>query len=93
MWARKWRWYQRSALPWNRIALHLELARRHAFARGVVHGNALQMLRDGRLEVGPHALFEPGVWLTSDTGRITIGGGTIAEPQRHGRGGRAGRDR
>ena len=77
LWARKWRWYQRSGLPWNRVALHLELARRHAFARGVVHGNALQMLREGRLEVGPHVLFEPGVWLTSDTGRITIGGGTI----------------
>ena len=77
LWARKWRWYQRSRLPWNRVALHLELARRHAFARGVVHGNALQMLRSGRLEVGAHVLFEPGVWITSDTGRITIGGGTV----------------
>ena len=45
-------------------ALHVELARRQAFARGAVHGNALQMLREGRLEIGPHAVFEPGVWLT-----------------------------
>ena len=28
------------------------------------------MLREGRLVLGPHVLFEPGVWLTSDTGRI-----------------------
>ena len=35
------------------------------------------MLREGRLEIGPHAYFEPGVWLTSDTGRIAIGGGSL----------------
>lgn len=76
-WAQKWRWYQRSRLPWNRAQLHLELARRHAFARGPLHGNALEMLRERRLEIGPHAYFEPGVWLTSDEGRIRIGGGTL----------------
>jgi acetyltransferase-like isoleucine patch superfamily enzyme len=35
------------------------------------------MLREGRLSVGAHAHFEPGVWLTSDTGRITIGSGAL----------------
>jgi acetyltransferase-like isoleucine patch superfamily enzyme len=29
------------------------------------------------LTIGPHAYFEPGVWLTSDTGRIAIGGGSF----------------
>lgn len=77
VWARKWRWYQQTRLPWNRIALHLELARREAFARGALHGNALQMLREGRLEIGPHAYFEPGVWITSDAGRISIGAGAL----------------
>jgi acetyltransferase-like isoleucine patch superfamily enzyme len=77
LWLQKWRWYQRSRLPWNRVALHVELARRRAFARGPIHGNVLQMLREGRLRVGPHALFEPGVWLTSDQGTIAIGAGTI----------------
>jgi acetyltransferase-like isoleucine patch superfamily enzyme len=76
-WVRKWRWYQRSRLPWNRLALHAELARRHAFARGPMHGNVLEMLREGRLRIGPQAYFEPGVWLTSDTGHITIGGGSL----------------
>ena len=77
LWAAKWRWYQRSRLPWNRVALHLELARREAFARGPMHGNVLEMLREGRLAVGQHAFFEPGVWLTSDSGRISIGSGTF----------------
>jgi acetyltransferase-like isoleucine patch superfamily enzyme len=76
-WLRKWRWYQRSRLPWNRARLHLELARRHAFARGPMHGNVLEMLREGRLEIGAHAYFEPGVWLTSAAGRIRIGGGSL----------------
>ena len=77
LWLQKWRWYQRSRLPWNRVALHLELVRREAFARGPLHGNVLEMLREGRLTIGPHAFFEPGVWLTSDSGRISIGGGTF----------------
>ena len=77
LWARKWAWYQRTRMPWNRARLHYELAVRQSFARGVVHGNALQLLREGRLELGPHVLLEPGVWLTSETGRIAIGGGSI----------------
>ena len=77
LWLQKWRWYQRTRRPWNVARLHLELARRQAFARGVLHGNVLQMLREGRLTIGPHAYFEPGVWLTSDTGRIAIGGGSL----------------
>lgn len=77
LWLQKWRYYQRARLPWQRVALHLELARRQAFARGALHGNVLQMLREGRLEIGPHAVFEPGVWITSDTGRIVIGAGAL----------------
>jgi len=75
-WLQKWRWYQRSRLPWNRARLHAELARREAFARGPLHGNVLEMLREGRLDVGAQAFFEPGVWLTSEAGRIRIGGAT-----------------
>ncbi|MDP9091719.1 MAG: acyltransferase [Actinomycetota bacterium] len=64
-------------MPWNRLRLHAELARRQAFARGPLHGNVLEMLQQGRLTIGPHAFFEPGVWLTSQSGRISIGGGTF----------------
>ena len=78
LWAQKWRWYERNSLPWNRARIHYELARRRAFARWPVHGNVLEMLREGRLELGEHVLFEPGVWLTAPApARIRIGGGTF----------------
>ncbi len=74
-WWRKKRWYARAQRPLARIALTRELGRRRAFARGVMYGEVLEMLRDGRLTVGEQAFFEPGVWLTG-TGRISIGAGT-----------------
>jgi len=78
LWWRKWRWYERNSLPWNRARIHYELARRSAFARWPIHGNVLEMLREGRLEVGPHVLFEPGVWLTGPgEARIVIGAGSF----------------
>jgi acetyltransferase-like isoleucine patch superfamily enzyme len=78
LWWQKWRWYQDHALPWNRARLHLELARRRAFAKWPVYGNVLDMLLDGRLEIGEHVLLEPGVWLTGgDVGRIRIGEGSF----------------
>lgn len=78
LWLQKWRWYQRNTLPHRRARLHLELARRECFARWPLHGNALEMLREGRLELGPHVLFEPGVWITGPgPARIRIGGGSF----------------
>jgi acetyltransferase-like isoleucine patch superfamily enzyme len=41
-----------------------------------VHGNVLEALREGRLEIGAQTLFEPGVWITApDQARIRIGSG------------------
>jgi acetyltransferase-like isoleucine patch superfamily enzyme len=78
LWAQKWRWYERNSLPWNRARIHYEFARRRAFCRWPVHGNVLEMLREGRLELGEHVLLEPGVWLTAQApARIRIGGGTF----------------
>jgi acetyltransferase-like isoleucine patch superfamily enzyme len=78
LWAQKWRWYERNTLPWNRARIHFELARRRSFSRWPLHGNVLEMLLDGRLELGEHVLLEPNVWLTGgDGGRIRIGGGTF----------------
>jgi acetyltransferase-like isoleucine patch superfamily enzyme len=75
-WWQKWRWYQRNDLPHNRARIHLELARREAFCRWPIHGNVLEALRDGRLEVGPQTLFEPGVWITAPApARVRIGRG------------------
>jgi acetyltransferase-like isoleucine patch superfamily enzyme len=77
LWTQKWRWYERNTLPWNRARIHYELARRRAFARWPLHGNVLEMLVEGRLELGDGVLFEPNVWLTgAGAARIRIGEGT-----------------
>jgi acetyltransferase-like isoleucine patch superfamily enzyme len=76
LWWQKWRWYERNTLPWNRARIHWELMRRRAFARWPIHGNVLEALREGRLEVGPHTLFEPHVWITAPSpARVVIGEG------------------
>ena len=78
LWWQKWRWYERNTLPWNRARIHWELAEREAFARWPIHGNVLEALRDGRLEVGAGTLFEPNVWITAPApARVRIGEGTF----------------
>jgi acetyltransferase-like isoleucine patch superfamily enzyme len=78
LWVQKWRWYERNSLPWNRARIHWELMRREAFARWPLHGNVLEALAQGRLEIGPQTLFEPHVWLTAPgDARIRIGGGSF----------------
>jgi acetyltransferase-like isoleucine patch superfamily enzyme len=74
----KWRWYERNSLPWNRVRIHLQFQRREAFVRWPVHGNVLEALREGRLEIGAGALLEPGVWITAPgDARVRIGAGTF----------------
>ncbi len=78
LWAQKWRWYERNSLPWNRARIHWELMRREAFLRWPVHGNVLEALREGRLEIGAGVLLEPGVWITAPgDARVRIGAGTF----------------
>jgi acetyltransferase-like isoleucine patch superfamily enzyme len=78
LWLQKWRWYERNALPWNRARIHWQLMRREAFARWPLHGNVLEALVDGRLDVGPNTLFEPDVWITiADDAQVRIGEGTF----------------
>jgi acetyltransferase-like isoleucine patch superfamily enzyme len=78
LWAQKWRWYERNSLPWNRARIHWELMRRGAFARWPLHGNVLEAMRAGRLEIGQEALLEPDVWITAPgDARVRIGAGTF----------------
>ena len=78
LWWQKWRWYERNALPWNRARIHWELARREAFARWPLHGNVLEAMRAGRLQVGAGTLFEPNVWITAEgDARVRIGAGSF----------------
>jgi acetyltransferase-like isoleucine patch superfamily enzyme len=76
LWAQKWRWYERSTLPWNRARIHWHFAQRRAFCRWPVHGNVLEAFDEGRLEIGEGTLLEPGVWITCPgDARIRIGEG------------------
>ncbi len=72
----KRRWYERGTHPINRVRLQWELARRGAYARRPLHGNVLEALCEGRLQVGEGTLFEPHVWITApDRARVLIGAG------------------
>jgi acetyltransferase-like isoleucine patch superfamily enzyme len=52
--------------------------RRRAFVRWPIHGNVLEALREGRLQIGAQTLLEPHVWITAPgSARITIGEGTF----------------
>jgi acetyltransferase-like isoleucine patch superfamily enzyme len=76
LWYRRWRWYERSSLPWNRARIHWHFLRREAFVRWPVHGNVLEALEEGRLTIGPHTLLEPGVWITAPgEARVHLGEG------------------
>jgi acetyltransferase-like isoleucine patch superfamily enzyme len=78
LWVQKWRWYEHNSLPWNRARIHWEALRREAFVRWPVHGNVLEALRQGRLEIGSGALLEPGVWITMPgDAKVRIGAGTF----------------
>jgi acetyltransferase-like isoleucine patch superfamily enzyme len=78
VWLQRWRSYERNSLPWNRALIHWEFLRREAFVRWPVHGNVLEALREGRLQVGPGTLFEPNVWITAPgQARVRIGAGSF----------------
>ena len=78
LWLQKWRWYERNSMPHNRARIHWELLRRDSFARWPLHGNVLEALRDGRLQIGANTLFEPDVWITvGDDAAVRIGEGTF----------------
>ncbi len=78
LWLQKWRWYQRNSLPHNRVRIHWQLMRRGAFARWPLHGNVLEALADGRLQIGAQAQLEPDVWITvGDDATVRIGAGTF----------------
>ena len=76
LFAQKWLWYERNRLPWNRARIAAHMLRREAFIRTPVHGNVLEALDDGRLEIGSGTLLEPHCWITiADGARVSIGTG------------------
>jgi acetyltransferase-like isoleucine patch superfamily enzyme len=78
LWLARWRFYEQSSLPWNRARIHWHFMRSEAFVRWPVHGNVLSALQEGRLTVGRHTLFEPGVWITAPgAAEVRIGEGVF----------------
>jgi acetyltransferase-like isoleucine patch superfamily enzyme len=79
LYLQKRRYYERNARPLRKIRLHWHFLRRDSYLRLPVHGNLLEALDEGRAEIGPHVLIEPGCWfaLYPETARMAIGEGTI----------------
>ena len=78
LWWAKWKWYERNSLPWRRLAIHREMAKREAFVRWPLHGNVLEALREDRLQISAGVLLEPNVWITmSEHAQVRIGEGTF----------------
>lgn len=66
-------YYGRGRLPWVRVSLFFAFLRRGVYVRRPLHGNAHQMLRQGRLEIGRGTVLESGVTVQSAAGRVRLG--------------------
>jgi acetyltransferase-like isoleucine patch superfamily enzyme len=75
IWRNREAWYERNDSPDHRAQIVAELAARRAYASFPIHGEWLEGLQRGRIEIGENTLFQPHCWLTLDLdrGRITIG--------------------
>lgn len=75
LWEQRVRWYERNDDPSHRAEIVKELAARRAYASFPVHGEILEGLRSGRIEIGENTMLQPHCWLTLDldNARISIG--------------------
>lgn len=61
-----------------RVRLHVEFAKREAAFKWPLHGNALQLLREGRLDLGRDVILYESVFLNAAPGgAIALGKGTF----------------
>lgn len=75
LWAQREAWYERNDEPAHRQQIIDELAARRAYASFPIHGEWLEGLRNGRIEIGENTLFQQHCWLTLDldAAQIKIG--------------------
>lgn len=72
----RFHWQRRDQFVWRRLALRIAFLRRGVASQGTVYGNPLQLLRSGRLLIGPRTQMNAGITLIAGPeGRITIGTG------------------
>jgi acetyltransferase-like isoleucine patch superfamily enzyme len=72
IWNQRERWYERNDEPAHRAELVKELAARRAYASFPLHGEWLEGLRNGRIEIGENTLFQQHCWLTLDLDKANI---------------------
>jgi acetyltransferase-like isoleucine patch superfamily enzyme len=79
LYLQKWRYYERNSLPWRRLRLRWHFVRRESYVRFPVYGNLLEALDEGRAQIGPSVLIEPGCWfaLYPERAQLEIGEGTF----------------
>ena len=86
LWWVKWRWYQRGALPWNRLALHRELARRRRSQVAAQRRAARAAARGAPGDRRGHAASSAASGSPRRRrGRIRIGERRLPQPGRDGR--------
>lgn len=75
LWSQCKAWYERNDDSAHRQKIVDELAARRAYASFPIHGEWLEGLQNGRIEIGENTLFQQHCWLTLDIdrARITIG--------------------
>ncbi|MFT4049059.1 MAG: acyltransferase [Solirubrobacterales bacterium] len=66
LWHQRERWYERNDEPAHREKIIEELAARRAYASFPIHGEWLEGLQSGRIEIGENTLFQQHCWLTLD---------------------------
>lgn len=72
LWSQREAWYERNDDPAHRQQIIDELAARRAYASFPIHGEWLEGLRNGRIEIGENTLFQQHCWLTLDLDRAQI---------------------
>jgi acetyltransferase-like isoleucine patch superfamily enzyme len=79
LYLQKWAYYERNHRFWRRLRLRAHFMRRESYLRFPVEGNLLEALDEGRAQIGPSVLIEPGCWfaLYPETAELEIGEGTF----------------
>lgn len=72
LWRQREAWYERNDDPTHRAQIVEELAKRRAYASFPIHGEILEGLRKGRIEIGENTMFQPHCWLTLDLDKASI---------------------
>lgn len=72
LWHQRVAWYERNDDPDHRAKIVEELAKRRAYASFPIHGEILEGLQKGRIEIGENTMFQPHCWLTLDLDRASI---------------------